>query len=116
MKRKPRLLMHLAHGGLVELLARFYQACREFIDVVINGNAVLAYQNNFVALFPVQTVHQHAVRHIFSCFDLHLLDGFCAGSHVIAEVMVYFVCSFHQVKIYERIFRLFCDFFNIRHK
>ena len=49
-------------------------------------------------------------------FNLHLLDGFCAGSHVIAEVMVYFVCPFHQLKIYERIFRLFCDFFNIRHK
>lgn len=44
--------MHLAHGSLMELLARFHQACREFVDVVINGNAVLAHQDNFVAFFP----------------------------------------------------------------
>ena len=116
-KRKTGLLMHLAHGSLMELLARFHRACREFVDVVINGNAVLAHQDNFVAFSPYGLYISTPSGVFFLVLIFICSMDFCAGKPRNSGSDGLLCLSLPPGKDVTNGFSVcFCDFFNIRHK
>ena len=94
----------------MEILARLNQTCRKFINVVAQGVTILAYQNNLVLLFSIDTVNDHAIRIITTGFQFQCRNIFGSGCHVIRHRSIVNTCSIHMIQIDKTII---CHFFYI---
>ena len=94
----------------MEVLARLNQTCRKFINVIAQGVTILAYKNNLVFLFSIDTVNDHAIRIISPGLQFQCRDILGSGCHIIRYRSVMNACGIHMIQIDKTVI---CHFFYI---